>query len=412
MALTKIEKIILDRVVKEVIINKMNDVEKMYICDLIDDITEATLNHNIVLTRPSQSIGCSIDRLKPILQEKGFIIQRSRIINLANDTVYVYAFRGVIKEKNKLYFGTENKHFYYDFITQKFSCDNKKFMFSSGATRKYFQIIQKFLKYEWLFNYMTSVYEFECLSIDFDEEEYKKMPPNFYNSVIAPNGGHFKVEELKRYLFNLKYGKYGTFYYALCEKCRNSKAIKYFENNNLFPIVLKIYKASMLTAPFEDEYVYVGLMTDFYNLVRHGYKIELDSNRDIKYNLHMIEAIENKEKNNILAKNLQRLNFLNSYKKDNLEVIVPQSIEDLANEGKMQNNCVGHYYNNSVIEDRCLLYFIRQVDNINKSYITCRYDLKSGKTVEYKYKNNRAVNNVRDIQFIEEINQQIRQNLI
>lgn len=412
MALTKIEKIILDGVVKETIINKMNDVEEMYICDLIDDITEVALSHNIILTRPSQSIMHSIDRLKSTLLEQGFIIRHSSIINVSNNTVYVYHFSNIVKEKNKLYFGASNKHFYYDFITQEFSCKNKEFMFSSGATKKYFQIIQKFLKYEWLFNYVKSVYEYECLLVDFDEKEYEKMPPNFYTNVIAPHNGYFTVEQLKRYLFNLKYGKYSTFYYALCERCSNSKAIKYFENNNLLPIMLKIYKTSMLTTPFADAWTYVALMTKFYNLIRNGYKVELDGNRDIKYNLDTIETIENEEKNNILAKNLQRLNFINSYKKDNLAVVVPQSIEDLVNEGKMQNNCVGHYYNNSVVEDKCLLYFIRLADSINKSYITCRYDLKSRKTVECKYKNNKVVTSKYDTNFIQEIDEQIRQNLI
>jgi hypothetical protein len=263
-----------------------------------------------------------------------------------------------------------------------------------------------------LFNYIKSIYEYECLLIDFDEKEYEKMPPNFYTSVIAPNGGHFKVAELKEYLFYLKYGKYSNFYYTLCEKCTNPKAIKYFENNNLLPTMLKIYKTSILTAPFVDEWTYIKLMTHFYNLVQNGYKVELDGNRDIEYNLSTIEAIENEEKNNILAKNLQRLNFINSYKKDNLEVIVPQSIEDLVNEGKMQNNCVGHYYNSSVMENRCLLYFIRLADNIDKSYITCRYDLKSRKTVECRYKNNKVVTSKYDTNFIQEIDKQIRQNLI
>lgn len=412
MALTKYEKSALDKVVKEVIMDKIKDVKKIEIYDLIDDITEKMLDFNIVLTRPSQSISYSLERIKPTLITCGFIVRRSTIFNIEDDSVYIYSFNKTKKDKNKLYFGTSNKHFYYDFITQEFSFGNKECLFESDTIKKYFQIVKQLLKYEWLFNYMTSVYEFESLLVDFDEEEYEKMPPNFYNNVIAPNGGRFEVEELKKYLFYLKYGKYSTFYYALCEKCSNNKAIKYFENNNLLPTMLKIYKTSMLTAPFIDEWTYAGLMTHFYNLVRNGYKVELDGNRDIKYNLSTIEAIENEEKNNILAKNLQQLNFINNYKKDNLEIIVPQSIEDLVNEGKMQNNCVGHYYNNFVMEGRCLLYFIRLADNINKSYITCRYDLKSRKTVECRYKNNKVVTSKYDTNFIQEIDKQIRQNLI
>lgn len=412
MALTKYEKSALDKVVKEVIMDKTKDVKEIEIFDLIDDITEKMLDVNIVLTRPSQSISYSLERIKPTLIECGFIVRRSTIVKVGDDSVYIYFFNETKKDKNKLYFGKSNKHFYYDFITQEFSFGNKECFFESDTSKKYLQIVKQLLKYEWLFNYMTSVHEFEGLLIDFDKEEYEKMPPNFYNDVIAPNGGQFTTADLKEYLFRLKYGKYSTFYFDLCKRCANSKVIKYFENNNLLPTMLKIYKTSMLTTPFENEWTYSNVMEKYYCLVESGYNIELDENRDIRYNLDTLMAIEEEEKDNILAKKLQRLNFLNSYKKDNLEVVVPQSIEDLAKEGKMQNNCVGHYYNNGVRENMYLIYFIRQVDNINKSYITCRYDLQLRETVEYKYKNNREVTSKYDTNFIQEIDKQIRQNLI
>lgn len=115
----------------------------------------------------------------------------------------------------------------------------------------------------------------------------------------------------------------------------------------------------------------------------------IDLNRDYKTNRETLEEYYEKNKNRIISENLKRLNFLNMQKiNDKYMVIVPQDVEDLIREGQNQNNCVGHYYNNSIAEGINLIYFIRKIESPTKSYITCRYTISNKATSEYRYKNN------------------------
>lgn len=95
---------------------------------------------------------------------------------------------------------------------------------------------------------------------------------------------------------------------------------------------------------------------------------------------------------------------------DNYIVVVPQTYEDLADEGKQQNNCVGHYYNDSILAGENLILFIRHSNSPKKSYITCRYNIEKQDIVECKYKNNQNVYG-QDMIIIEKAAEMIRNNL-
>lgn len=68
---------------------------------------------------------------------------------------------------------------------------------------------------------------------------------------------------------------------------------------------------------------------------------------------------------------------------------MPQKLDDLIDEGKQQNNCVGSFYNDDIICGRDYIYFIRRKDNPKKSVATARYDTGKKKTVELREKNNK-----------------------
>ena len=55
-----------------------------------------------------------------------------------------------------------------------------------------------------------------------------------------------------------------------------------------------------------------------------------------------------------------------------------------------------------------LIYFLRKAINPNKSYITCRYNVASKNTVEYRYKNNNDVYNNEEIEIIKKISEIIK----
>lgn len=115
----------------------------------------------------------------------------------------------------------------------------------------------------------------------------------------------------------------------------------------------------------------------------------LDTNRSIERNLEIIREYRDKKEKEIFIKNLTKINFINQFTKGNYIVVVPQKLDDLIDEGKQQNNCVGSFYNDNILCGRDYIYFIRRKDNPKKSVATARYNVNAGKTIELKEKNNK-----------------------
>jgi len=186
-----------------------------------------------------------------------------------------------------------------------------------------------------------------------------------------------------------------------------------FEKNGGFGSYVPLVKNSILN----------GVLTDYrqkcYNLANIYWRVvkemnipyTLDLNRDFDHNYKQLQAIVDKEKNEKLARKLQRLNFINGMTFGEYIVVVPQSAEEKADEGKQQNNCVGHYYDDSILADHNLIYFLRKVANPKKSYMTCRYHIQYGETVEYRLKNNESVCDDREVAILRQIDAIIKANL-
>ena len=141
----------------------------------------------------------------------------------------------------------------------------------------------------------------------------------------------------------------------------------------------------------------------------------LDTNRTVFQNYKTYQLYDNESKEGRIGLELRRLNFMNGSLFDGNAhnshvVIIPQAYEDLVNEGKQQNNCVGHYYNESILRGENLILFIRHSNSPKKSYITCRYNIKKQDIVEYRYKNNQNVYG-NDIIIIQKVAEMIRNNL-
>ena len=136
----------------------------------------------------------------------------------------------------------------------------------------------------------------------------------------------------------------------------------------------------------------------------------LDTNRTVYQNYKTYQVYDNESKEGRMGLELRRLNFMNDKCFDDYIVVVPQTYEDLADEGKQQNNCVGHYYNDSILRGENLILFIRHSNSPKKSYITCRYNTEKQDIVEYKYKNNQNVYG-NDVIIIEKVAEMIRNNL-
>lgn len=153
---------------------------------------------------------------------------------------------------------------------------------------------------------------------------------------------------------------------------------------------LKIVKKSLLNG----FYNYNNNVPDYeafeflINNPEEGLKF-LDTNRDTQRNLRIVREYLDKKEQEAFIKNLTKINFVNQFTKGNYIVVVPQTLEDLINEGKQQNNCVGSFYNDDILCGRDYIYFIRRKDNPNKSVATARYNTRKKKTVELREKNNK-----------------------
>ena len=71
-------------------------------------------------------------------------------------------------------------------------------------------------------------------------------------------------------------------------------------------------------------------------------------------------------------------------------VIVPKSITEFKSEGVMQNSCVGNHAR-SVNKNERIVFFLREREHPEQSYITAEYVMETCKIGECMYKNNREV---------------------
>jgi nitrate reductase assembly molybdenum cofactor insertion protein NarJ len=290
----------------------------------------------------------------------------------------------------------------YDFVTKKFSF-NLDNMYR--APYRFQLYLEQAFEFEWLFNYTTDLDTIFSIVSYFDKEEIQTMPKGFYEVV---KDTPLSVSLLREFIGKQRYGKYYKF---AIDGLGENKAYSFTKAGGRLDTLVKIIKNSI-----ENGFLYIGDEVDdfislFVEVKAISPNIQLDDNRDLDHNTEYLNDIRDKEKNDALAKRLQKLNFINNLTKNNLVVVVPQNQAEKRAEGKMQNNCVGHYYDNSILRGENFIYFIRKVDKKDKSYITCRYNKERKETAEYRIVNNGTVTDRNALAFIAEIDEIIRKNL-
>lgn len=315
--------------------------------------------------------------------------------------IYFQNIRDWKKEKNLLTLIVSDKlNFVYDFNTKKFTTP----------------IPQGHLQYisdcpEWIFNYK------EFLSPDFSSlynvasEMKNKNCPKGYINWLKENNGTISVASLLLYEYSkntdwLK-GFFGRKIKSELERGNDSEEIKcyikdfkkidkmFFDDETISNIYYRLFTQVM------GRYIEMSICEGF----------EIDDNRGINYNFNLYTEWKNKHKNELLSQKLQKLNFLNNMEYGNYIIKIPQDIKDLQTEGSSQNNCVGYFYNESIIQGRNYIYFIRLKDNPNKSYITARYNVQDRGTMEYKFPNNCTVTDENAITLIHQLDLVIQKEL-
>lgn len=324
-----------------------------------------------------------------------------------------------VKDKNIISFASSCKSskngtiLTYDFITKKFNLDlDSEVVFKINSYSMSLFKSKEVFENEWIFNYLydlKAIYNFiqECYHYGL---EVSKMPQGMLKYFNDTNT-EITTKEIIKYMLTLKYGVAGANFIRDCGINRYEIFDKYIGIKNLqksLIVSIKNLYVATISSELDDLFSTLSI-ADKKSLMQIGSMF--DTNRDIGYNNKIIKKFIDREKNAKIEENLKKLNFINNLEMGDFIVVVPQTMEDKAKEGQMQNNCVGYYYDNSIRNGNDFIYFIRKKENPNKSYITCRYNVRYNDTVEYRLKNNSPVRNNKELDMICAISNIIREKL-
>lgn len=306
------------------------------------------------------------------------------------------------KEKNLIYFNATSildpkqvDTITFDFITHTFNKELPLENITEEVNYHHRHLYENILDNisdvpEWIFTYTNDIAIINSFidnyhaTYDTDlKQMLKDCPKGLINYLKDFNRDfdYYNIREyvLKKYLSNFGFNIYQSYNHSFsCEEIltlvKNKKLLKEVIHNSWDrgDIAASLNK---LIIAFRDNLSDTATFNTLFSLLTESDDIE--SFREKCYD----EA--NKELHKKLADELTELNFINNISIDDEHiVIVPQNIKDLQKEGNQQRNCVGHYYNDSIICGINKIYFIRKKDNPNVSFITCRYNIKSKNTVE------------------------------
>ena len=301
----------------------------------------------------------------------------------------------------------------YDFITKKFNLDlDNEVAFKINAYSMSLFKSKEVFENEWIFNYLydlKQIYNFtkDCHYYGLDSSKMPQGMLKYFNDTNT----EITTKEIIKYMLILKYGVAGANFIKDYGVRRYEIFDKYIGIKNLQKsLIVSIKNLYVTTIPSElDDLFRILSRADENTLLQIG--SIFDTNRDIGYNNKIIEKFVNRTKNAKIEENLKKLNFINNLEMGDFIVVVPQTMEDKAKEGQMQNNCVGYYYDDSIRRGANFIYFIRKKESPNKSYITCRYNVIYKDTVEYRIKNNIPVRNKKELDMIHSISNIIREKL-
>lgn len=411
MALNSIQKMRLDDTLcsnMEQILDK-GDISLHDMLDMVNDLTSYHINSVITICSAFRRIAERNDfsDIICIYNNRTFHFKKGMILKHTHE---------VKKDKNILHFDCYDG-LYYDFSTKKFNMDLNDFY----NTKEVFdENILKALDYEWLFNYTTSlttagrIIRSPLIPLSFIE----KMPSGLYE-VIKQNDNEVDDVMLADFYLHTIYGKYSKLVNMIITGSNlyvGFSGIGAESNQNILTKdflskLLKLINNEYLNGHDVSRYSICSFVGKYITLVKSAETVILDTNRGLSYNENNLQNIIDKEKNQLLSRQLQRLNFIHEREMGDYIIIVPQSQEDKQTEGRMQNNCVGYYYDERILRGSDLIFFIRKKTSPKHSYITCRYNVPHHNVDEYRKVNNTSVHNAEEEALIKEIGNIITKNL-
>ena len=265
---------------------------------------------------------------------------------------------------------------------------------------------------EWIFNYKDLLPNSfsEILTIG-QNLKNENCPKGFINWLRSENlqlnsSVFFKYKYTKENPEFLK-GKFSkTILSKLADGHSLSMEMKEYLNNT-----------KLIDKMFFDEDMMMLIYDRFFSMSLRNFKemkdlnFPIDENRGIFKNYEIFSQWRDERKNEIISRRLKSLNFLNGIEIGDYVIKIPQDINDLQEEGRQQNNCVGYYYNDSIMKNENLIYFLRKKHEPNKSFVTARYNTSVNQTVEKRLVNNSSIYDEIVLMTIEKIDSIIKENL-
>lgn len=356
--------------------------------------------------------------IKNLATSKGYVVNSKKNRCMTISVCKVQEVTNVVKNKSVVSFLDKNN----EIIVSFDYCGEKVFPNSNLVFAKNLSFISLFLPYigaftqipEYVWSYMDlfqDLYEKRLLrssDIDYILTYLKQVPKGYINFIQEYNVGITNRTFLAFKVFNNGYP--AQFVKRIMDERKYSFMPISFLSEISYNDYLKVQK--VIINSIKDNSYFNNTDIDSLHYEIRNYSIELlDTNRGVRENLAIYENYCKFKANEDLGKALRKLNFLNGFTIGDYIVVVPQDIIQLQEEGKQQHNCVGSYYNGSILQHENLIYFLRKKENPCKSIVTCRYNIESKKTVEHRTKNNQKTT-LEQERIIAEIDKIINKNLV
>lgn len=221
--------------------------------------------------------------------------------------------------------------------------------------------------------------------------------PKGYVNYCKENNCTIHYDSYKEFVANQKFKNCSPREKDFCKYVFKKFDLARYNITELYSYLYRIYntttKSKEYAEIFDLEYMmheFIKLFVQLYNDSKN--KIEflnvIDTNKTFQKNIEIMDNYKNKERNEKILKNENKIRALENLEFDKYIIIVPSTMEEFTKEGKQQNNCVGYFYHNSIADNNNLIYFIRKKNNPKHSFVTCRYNIAQKETIEHRLVNN------------------------